>query len=530
MFNGSSDIVQHAKASVHGTSVSCTFANAPAANDVLIIAESNYPNNTITAPSGLTPIDSKVGSESMYDYYLVVTSQNASTTWTFSTSATTYMAVECYEIKGADTTNPIDVHGVVSSTTQTQSTPSVTPSGSGELPIAFFGNGTRSSYSGLTTGWTADDSVTSSYYLFDAHGPVTTGTGAVSASIQLTGGSGDGDAAIVVLKPAQSSFRSCQVFPAGDVYNTDISQASPDPNSSSIIKSWVDAQPAPTPSPESKLVATGSVAWEANVADSSTPEYQLWNNSPPTPGPVHQNVSNFPFLSTYNWQNKDSQTVGDRHLIVVNTSTCVESETYAYATNPPWTPSGTKLLQNSPYGSQWNLSQPMPSAKPGGVDAADLPYWAGWVRWEDWLSGSINHELNMDLRAHTINNTCAVWPSYVANSCSKTSTYYTGPANEEQYAIPLGAHLRLKSSFSLSCGANCPQAQMVVTALKTYGAYVMDTGGYAGYVYMASTTDSNGNWIFPWNASDIASLDSIPISAFEVVPPPGCSSIVTCEK
>jgi hypothetical protein len=154
----------------------------------------------------------------------------------------------------------------------------------------------------------------------------------------------------------------------------------------------------------------------------------------------------------------------------------------------------------------------------GGTNLAHVPYFAGWVRWEDWQQGGIYHALNIDVLAHSIRNNCYVFPASPSASCSNNG-YYTGP--DWAHALPSGAHLRLKASYTMTC--SCPQTQMVLTALKTYGAFVMDTGGYAATIYFASYYDGT-KWVQPWDQVDLNNLRKLPVTAFEVVPAKGCAT------
>jgi hypothetical protein len=318
-------------------------------------------------------------------------------------------------------------------------------------------------------------------------------------------------------------FAGCQVFPQGDpVYNTSIASLPSDPNSSSYISSFLAA------GGNGNVVATGSNAWPINVATSATPTYPLVNSQT---GNVVAGIQNFPFLSSYAWQNQGYQGADDRHFMVVNSSTCTLYEAYGDAAEPPaeWTVSGTQLQQPGSYAAAWNLSAPYPSSMSNGVNAAHVPQFAGMVRWEDIQSGCVCHALNIDVMVHALRSSAYVYPAQTPES----STYYQGPSAGAALALPLGARLRLASNYVFTCPSgvsdNCAQAKMIVAALQNYGAYVMDTGGYAGSIYLADEL-VNGTQSFPWNSGDIGALDTIPMSAFQVVAPPGCLTVESCVK
>lgn len=192
-------IVQKASGGTHSTSTSCTFASAPAAGNVIIFGVGYYPlTTTITPPAGVTAINATNQGEQ--DYYRVVRTGD-SRTWTFTGNGYPYINVICYEVRGENASSPIDAHGENRTSTQVQTTVSVTPVTSGDLPIAFFGNGNRTAFTGLTPGWTDDINETRGYYSqFGTHGPIAS-LSPVHASITLTGGAASGGTALVLVKP-----------------------------------------------------------------------------------------------------------------------------------------------------------------------------------------------------------------------------------------------------------------------------------------------------------------------------------------
>jgi len=115
---------------------------------------------------------------------------------------------------------------------------------------------------------------------------------------------------------------------------------------------------------------------------------------------------------------------------------------------------------------------------------------------------------------------------YPCNS-SVPLSYFQGTVTPP---IPCGAHFRLPSSYTLTCSPACPQAQMILTAMKNYGLYVMDQNGNgAGFIYLSMYWNGSA-FVNPWNATDTNNLTKIPMSAFEVVPPYGCASVAACVK
>lgn len=321
--------------------------------------------------------------------------------------------------------------------------------------------------------------------------------------------------------PIAAMFHGCNVFAPNDpVYNAPIASLPADPASAQYMASFLAALPANA----TLTVGGGLQDWRNNLADSSTPRYTLVNAS----GSVVHGVTSIPFEPGFAWEDQNVAGGHDHHLDVIDTSSCTLYEAYVSGPEPPasWTISGTNLVQNSPYGAAWPLDMPF-SPKSGGVDAANLPYWPGMVRPEDYQQGCICHTLHMDVYVNSLAGGEYVYP---ANSPEAVG-YYHGPAPDTASALPLGARLRLKASYQLPCGSACPQAQMIAQALQNYGAIVMDTGGYAGMIYVADYQPAPGaGFSYPWNTPDIEQVSKIPLSEFDVIPPPSCASIAACLK
>jgi hypothetical protein len=94
------------------------------------------------------------------------------------------------------------------------------------------------------------------------------------------------------------------------------------------------------------------------------------------------------------------------------------------------------------------------------ADAAGLPILPGLVRYEEVLSGEINHALRFTA-PHTRQD--YVWPArHYASSL-------TGP----QYP-PMGQRFRLRDDFDIS--GFSPEVQVILRALKTYGLILADNG------------------------------------------------------
>jgi hypothetical protein len=146
---------------------------------------------------------------------------------------------------------------------------------------------------------------------------------------------------------------------------------------------------------------------------------------------------------------------GDRHVIVVDRSTCTDYELYDAhppADGRPWTAGS---------GAIFHLRSDR--LRPAGwtsADAAGLPILPGLARYGEVRAGAIDHALRF-----TAPCTAAryIYPArHEASTCSLPD------------APPMGLRVRLKQSVHIS---RLPvQARVVATALKRYGMILADNG------------------------------------------------------
>ncbi len=178
---------------------------------------------------------------------------------------------------------------------------------------------------------------------------------------------------------------------------------------------------------------------------------------------------------------------GDRHVIVVDTSTCTLYEMWsAY-------PVGGGASWNAGSGAVFDLTSN--ALRPAGwtsADAAGLPVLAGLVRYDEVQAGVINHALRFTVSRSQ--------RGYIA-----PATHFAS-ASTDANRPPMGARFRLKSSYD--CSAMSREAKVVCTALKQYGMIVADNGSDW---YVSGQHDPR------WDDDALSDLGAIPGSAFEAV-------------
>ncbi len=182
------------------------------------------------------------------------------------------------------------------------------------------------------------------------------------------------------------------------------------------------------------------------------------------------------------------RSTGDRHLLVVDRSSCTLYELYRafYAPNPHphW---------NAAAGVRWNLrSATLRPDSWTSADAAGLPIFPGLVRYEEAAGGHIDHAIRV-----TFDSTRNAWV-HPGSHCAGETSNPTAP--------PMGLRLRLRPGYDLRGFTGTAKA--IAVALEHYGLIVADNGSNW---YLSGTSDRR------WNNWNLDQLKQIPGSAFEVV-------------
>jgi hypothetical protein len=177
----------------------------------------------------------------------------------------------------------------------------------------------------------------------------------------------------------------------------------------------------------------------------------------------------------------------DRHILMVDTSTCTLYETSGMAKK------GKKWHGWS--GAIWNLhSNQLRPDTWTSADAAGLPILPGLARYDEVAAGEIDHALRFTV-VHT--QRAYVYPA----------RHYASTLTDSDLP-PMGLRLRLKARFDTS--AFPPQARVILDALKEYGMMVADNGSNW---YISGAPDPG------WNNDDLSTLKQVAGSNFEVVDP-----------
>ncbi len=314
-----------------------------------------------------------------------------------------------------------------------------------------------------------------------AHGRVGGGTRtilAVAAALSIGVPSFLGAGASATAMPGRSTVpppgTACDVFPADNIWNTDIS----------------------------RLPVNGhSAAWLATMHSGSTKLHPDFGG-PPYGMPFAVVDDTYPKVKIkFHYKSESDrkrypfgpdipiEKGSDRHALVIDSDTCVLYELFAADWNggKPKAGSGAifHLGSNALRPDRWT-----------SADAAGLPIFPGLVRYDEVKAGFIGHAIRMTADLTDCHH---LWPArHDAGTCNA------------KYP-PMGARFRMKASFDVS--GFSADAKVTLQAMKTYGLFLTDNGSNW---YFQGTMDKR------WKNSLLDELKSIPASAFEAVDESAC--------
>ena len=266
------------------------------------------------------------------------------------------------------------------------------------------------------------------------------------------------------------SAPACPVFPAGNVWNQDISGL-------------------PVASDSDTLIAKIGLDTGLHPDFGSYRGYGIPYNT--VPGSQRKVTVRFDYSAQsdhvgYPIPRRPRIEAGsDHHMLIVNRGTCKLYEM--------WNVRHTRRGWRAGSGAVWKMTSN--ALRPDGwtsADAAGLPILPGLVRYPEVAAGVIDHALRFTAPQ---TRDAHIYPArHDAGSGSSTSL------------PPMGLRVRLKASFDLS--QLSPQARVVAVALQHYGMILADNGS-PWYISGASNTQ--------FNDDDLRTLNRITGRDLEVV-------------
>jgi len=278
--------------------------------------------------------------------------------------------------------------------------------------------------------------------------------------------------------PSPPNVGGCNVFPANNAWNEDVSKLPVRADSARLIKS-ISSTGGRTML-HADFGGHGAYGIPFMLVASTQKRYPIHYTAygdESSPGP-------FPIPPKAPVEGGVSST-GDRHVIVLQEGTCHLFELYRGF----WR--GTRWDAAS--GVNWNLASN--KLRPLGwtsADAAGLPIFPGLARYGEVAAGAIHHAIRFTV-AETQRG--YIFPA----------THYASSSNNAALP-PMGLRLRLKASYPLSRFHG--EALVILQALKRYGMIAADNGSSW---YLTGGADPR------WNDNDLDQLKTVPGAAFEAV-------------
>jgi hypothetical protein len=271
-----------------------------------------------------------------------------------------------------------------------------------------------------------------------------------------------------------AAIGGCPIFPENNIWNTRIDTMPVNVRSGQ----WVSNIGRTT----GFHMDFGSGTWDGgpigipfNTVNNSTPgtsvSFDYSDESDPGPYPIPANA-----LIEYG---------SDHHILMVNIDNCHLYELYdAYYLGGTW---------HAGSGAIWDLrSNALRPNTWTSADAAGLPILPGLVRYDEIVSGQINHAIRF-----TASQTNGyIWPA----------RHLTSNDPNALQIPPMGARFRLKSSYNIS--AFPATMQVILRAMKQYGIILADNGSNW---YVSGAPDAR------WNNDQLHLLDVLTGNDFEAV-------------
>ncbi|HEX3670580.1 MAG TPA: hypothetical protein VHT92_02625 [Candidatus Cybelea sp.] len=269
----------------------------------------------------------------------------------------------------------------------------------------------------------------------------------------------------------------CQIFPADNWWNTDISGYPLDPNS----QQYINALPGNLHPDFGRDPHYGIPFNIVPQTQKKVPvHFHYGSQSDPGPYPIPPNAQ----------IEGGRHAGGDRHVLVLQQGVCKLYEmwdAYPIAGGKSW---------KAGSGALFHLNSN--KLRPDGwtsADAAGLPVLPALVKCGEVQAGEIDHALRVTF-------------TQTQQGYIHPATHFASDSRAKDLP-PMGLRLRMKASYDIS--GITGQSHVIAVAMKTYGMFVADNGSN-WYFQGEGGTDSKC-----WNDNDLDQLKNVPGTAFEVV-------------
>jgi hypothetical protein len=285
---------------------------------------------------------------------------------------------------------------------------------------------------------------------------------------------------------APPTIGGCQVFPADNIWNTTVDDMPVDRNSEAYVAS-IGASEALHPDFGAGLHDGAPIGIPFVVVPFEQPKVEIAFTPFGTEEPIPEESDPGPYPIPPDAPIEGGpDSLGDRHVIVVQEGSCTLHELYRAEPLPD---GGWRAISAAKFDLE---SNELRIEGHTSADAAGLPIFPGLVRYDEVASGEISHALRFTA---PVTRRQYVWP---ARHFASGQGDVTLP--------PMGQRFRLKADFDIS--GFSPQNQVILRALKTYGMILADNGAPW---FVTGTPDDR------WTDADLDQLKALTGSDFEAV-------------
>lgn len=241
----------------------------------------------------------------------------------------------------------------------------------------------------------------------------------------------------LLLQSQSPTVSGCPVFPPNNVWNTRVDSLAVDANSNAYVQTLGATNKAHA---DFGLDPANGIPYGTVPGNQPKFSVSFYYDGDPGPYPIPPKPP--------------IEAGSDHHLLIVDRDDCILYELFNLQkqSNGSWLAGSGAIFPLN--------SNQLRSAGDTSADAAGLPMFPGLVRYDEVLSGHINHALRFT-GTPTANR--FIWPA----------RHYASTESGPIYP-PMGQRFRLKQSFDISRFG--PHMQVVLQALKTYGMILADNG------------------------------------------------------
>jgi hypothetical protein len=242
--------------------------------------------------------------------------------------------------------------------------------------------------------------------------------------------------------PPGPAIAGCPIFPGDHIWNTRVDTLPVAARSDDYVDA-IGREVGLHPDFGSGLWEGSPIGIPFNVVEGGVPpvsfDFEYAEESDPGPYPIPDGAR--------------IEAGSDRHLLVVDSASCVLYELYAAEQDR-----GTWLAGS---GAIWDLrGYGLRPESWTSADAAGLPILPGLVRYEEVAAGEIRHAIRFT--AESVRGEF-IWPAR-----------HEASDDDDPARPPFGQRFRLKATFDSS--PYPPEVQVILQAMKTYGLILADNG------------------------------------------------------